>query len=116
MSNKADAVSATEMFQRFVAAMNGHDVEALTSLMTSDHLFVDSMGDSMQGVESMQTGCAVTLRCARTIGFRVRSLLSERETVLATGEAGETIDGIAWRTPTAWQAVLDSHLTVAALL
>jgi ketosteroid isomerase-like protein len=106
MSNKADAVSAAEMFQRFVAAMNGHDVEALTSLMTSDHLFVDSMGNSMQGVESMQTGWRGYFAMCPDYWIRVRSLLSERETVLATGEAGGTIDGIAWRTPTAWQAVL----------
>jgi len=106
MSNKADAVSASEMFQRFVAAINGHDVEALTSLMTSDHLFVDSMGNSMKGVESMQTGWRGYFAMCPDYWIRVRSLLSERETVLATGEAGGTIDGVAWQTPTAWQAVL----------
>jgi ketosteroid isomerase-like protein len=105
MSNKADAESATETFQRFVAAINGHDVEALTSLMTSDHLFVDSMGKSMQGAESMQTGWRGYFAMCPDYWIRVRNLLSERETVLATGEAGGTIDGIAWRTPTAWQAV-----------
>ena len=45
MSNGPDAVSSTKAFERFVAAINGHDIEALTSLMTPDHLFVDSLGN-----------------------------------------------------------------------
>jgi ketosteroid isomerase-like protein len=105
MSNKADAVSAPETFQRFVAAINGHDIEALTSLMTSDHLFVDSIGNRVQGAEFMQTGWRGYFAMCPDYWIRVRNLLSERETVLATGEAGGTIDGIAWQTPAAWQGV-----------
>jgi hypothetical protein len=45
MSDQANAGSAAETFKRFVAAINGHDVEALTPLMSSDHLFVDSLGN-----------------------------------------------------------------------
>jgi ketosteroid isomerase-like protein len=105
MFAKADAVSATETFQRFVAAINGHDVEALTSLMTSDHLFVDSMGNRVQGAESMQTGWRGYFAMCPDYWIRVRNLLSEQETILATGEAGGTIDGIPWQMPAAWQAV-----------
>lgn len=35
-------------FEQFVAAINGHDIEALTSLMTEDHLFVDSLGNRVR--------------------------------------------------------------------
>ena len=105
MSTKADAVSATETFQRFVAAINGHDVEALTSLMASDHLFVDSMGNRVQGAESMQAGWRGYFAMCPDYWIRVRNVLSEREIVLATGEVGGTTDGIAWQTPAAWQAV-----------
>jgi len=105
MWSKAGAVSATETFQRFVAAINGHDVDALTSLMTSDHLFVDSMGNRVQGADSMQTGWRGYLAMCPDYWIRVRNLLSERETVIATGEAGGTIDGITWQTPAAWLAV-----------
>jgi len=73
MSNQADAVSAAEMFQRFVAAMNGHDVEALTFLMTSDHLFVDSIGNRMPCVESMQAGWRGYFALCPDYWIRVRS-------------------------------------------
>ena len=51
---------------------------------------------------------AGTSRCAPDYWIRVRTVLSEGDTVLATGEAGGTIDGFPWRTPAAWEAVIRS--------
>ena len=33
-------------------------------------------------------------------------VLAERDEVIATGEAGGTVDGVLWRTPAAWRAVI----------
>ncbi len=106
MSNGAEAMSSTETFERFVAAINGHDIEALKSLMTPDHLFVDSLGNRVQGAESMRTGWHGYFAMCPDFWIRVQNLLSEKETVLATGEAGGTIDSTAWQTPAAWQAIV----------
>jgi ketosteroid isomerase-like protein len=38
--------------------------------------------------------------------IHVEHLLAEDRVVLAAGEAGGTIDGVAWRTPAAWKAVI----------
>jgi len=43
--------TSAETFVAFAAAINHHDVEALTALMTADHVFVDSAGQRVQGVE-----------------------------------------------------------------
>jgi ketosteroid isomerase-like protein len=106
VSTDADALSATKTFERFVAAINGHDIEALTSLMTPDHLFVDSVGNRVQGAESMRTGWRVYFAMCPDYWIRVQKLMAEKETVLATGGAGGTIDSTAWQTPAAWQAVV----------
>jgi ketosteroid isomerase-like protein len=106
MSNSADAVSTTKTFERFVAAINGHDIEALTSLMTPDHLFVDSAGNLVHGAESMRTGWRSYFAMCADYWIRVSNLLSEKETALATGEAGGTIDGTRWQTPAAWQVIV----------
>jgi len=33
-------------------------------------------------------------------------VMAEESVVLAVGEAGGTIDGVSWRTPAAWKAVI----------
>ncbi len=106
MSNSADAVISGKTFERFVAAINRHDIEDLTSLMSTDHLFVDSLGNRVQGAESMRTGWRGYFAMCPDYWIRVQNILSNQETVLATGEAGGTIDSTAWQTPAAWQAIV----------
>jgi ketosteroid isomerase-like protein len=67
MSDVVDALASIGTFEQFVAAINAHDMEALTSLMTQDHLFVDAMGNRVQGAQSMHAGWRGYLRCVRTI-------------------------------------------------
>jgi ketosteroid isomerase-like protein len=42
--------------ERFVRAINAHDLECLASLMTSDHRFIDSMGNVVEGRGAMLGG------------------------------------------------------------
>ena len=44
------------LFDRFVAAINSHDVETLVALMAPGHVFVDSLGNWIEGVVTMRTG------------------------------------------------------------
>jgi ketosteroid isomerase-like protein len=101
---------STEMFLKFVAAINAHDVEALAALMTSDHLFVDSLGNSVRGAASMQTGWRGYFAMCPDYWIQVDKSISEGGTVLAVGRAGGAIDRIAWQTPAAWQAVIRGAL------
>jgi ketosteroid isomerase-like protein len=105
MSNRS-----TRVFDQFVAAINGHDVQALTSLMTPDHLFVDSLGDRRQGVQAMRDAWIGYFAMCLDYWIKIHSLLSEGDTVLATGLAGGTIDHASWQTPTAWEAVIHDGL------
>ena len=38
-------VTATSIAEKFVKAINAHDVDGLTKLMSSDHVLVDSLGN-----------------------------------------------------------------------
>jgi hypothetical protein len=38
--------------------------------------------------------------------IRIDRVLAENNLVLAVGEAGGTIDGVAWQIPAAWQAIV----------
>ena len=81
-------------------------IEALASLMTADHLFVDSLGNRVRGVKSMQAGWQGYFALCPDYGIRISKVLSDADIVMATGEAGGTIDCTAWQTPAAWHATV----------
>jgi len=93
-------------FGNFVAAINNHDVEALTALMTRDHLFVDPLGNQVRGAESMRSGWQAYFAMCPDYAITIGQSMSERNSVLATGKAGGTIDNTAWQIPAAWQATI----------
>jgi uncharacterized protein (TIGR02246 family) len=99
--------TSAAVFNQFVAAINAHDAQALASLMTQDHLFVDSLGNQMRGAKTMEDGWRGYFSLCPDYWIRIRILLfSDRGSVLASGEAGGTINNIRWRTPAAWEAVV----------
>lgn len=101
-----DEPPEADTFGQFVAAINNHDVDTLASLMTSDHLFVDSVGHRVQGAEPMRNGWLGYFAMCPDYWIRIDTLASVDGAVLAMGEAGGTIDNVPWRTPAAWKAVI----------
>ena len=95
-----------ETFNQFVAAINARDAKALAALMTDDHVFVDSMGNRTQGAASMEAGWNGYFAMCPDYRIRPDDVIAEGAVVLAVGEAGGTIDGVSWRTPAAWKAVI----------
>jgi ketosteroid isomerase-like protein len=99
-------MDSTEVFSQFVEAINHHNVKALAPLMTSDHVFVDSLGNQVKGAASMQTGWSGYFSMCPDYWIHTDDVIANANIVLATGEAGGTINGTSWRTPAAWKAVI----------
>jgi limonene-1,2-epoxide hydrolase len=99
-------MTSSETFTAFATAINHHDVEALTALMTVDHVFVDSAGQRVQGAEIMKAGWRNYIAMCPDYWIRIDERAAANSMVLAVGEAGGTIDGIPWRTPAAWKALV----------
>jgi hypothetical protein len=106
MSDPPNLESPAETFKKFVVAINRHDGEALAALMSPDHLFVDSLGNRVQGAARMQGGWRSYFAMCPDYWIRIDSLISDLGTVLAVGEAGGSIDNVPWRTPAAWKAII----------
>jgi ketosteroid isomerase-like protein len=104
MSHTITGFGAT--FRQFVTAINAHDVKAVTALMAPGHVFVDSLGNRVQGAASMEAGWRGYFTMCPDYWIRTDDVMAEAGTVLAAGEAGGTIDGVSWRTPAAWKAVI----------
>ena len=99
-------MKALEIFLQFVEEINLHDPKALKALMTTDHLFVDSLGQQVQGATLMEHGWKGYFSMCPDYWMRIGDVIAEEETVLAAGAAGGTINGQSWQIPAAWKAVI----------
>jgi ketosteroid isomerase-like protein len=106
MSDRFATIDSAEIFNKFVTAINSHNVESLTSLMTTDHVFIDALGNRVRGATSMEAGWRGYFAMCPDYRIQTEDLMAKGGMVLAVGEAGGTIDGVAWRTPAAWKAVI----------
>lgn len=106
MSDRLTTVQSAETFKQFVTAINSHDAKAIVLLMTTDHLFIDSLGNRVQGANSMEVGWRGYFAMCPDYWIQTGQVIAEGCAVLAAGEAGGTIDGVSWRTPAAWKAVI----------
>ena len=106
MSDRLTTIQSAETFKQFATAINSHDVRAITVLMTADHLFVDSVGSRVQSASSMEVGWRAYFAMCPDYWIQTDHVMAEGGAVLAVGEAGGTIDGVPWRTPAAWMAVI----------
>jgi len=99
-------MTSVDIFTKFAAAINRHDIEALTALMTQDHLFVDSVGQQVQGIAPMEAGWRRYIAMCPDYWIRTDTVVADDNVVLAVGEAGGTIDGVPWCIPAAWKTVV----------
>ncbi len=78
----------------------------MVALMTTDHVFVDSLANRTQGAASMEAAWRGYFGMCPDYWIRADQVMVEGDAVLAVGEAGGTVDGISWQTPAAWKALV----------
>src|SRR6185503_1693571 len=49
-----DRSETVEVFNRIVAAINEQNVSAIACLLSPDHVFVDALGNRLQGADAME--------------------------------------------------------------
>jgi ketosteroid isomerase-like protein len=103
----------------FVKAINTHNVDELSKLMSEDHRFVDSLGAVVQGRETMRDGWAGYFRMVPDYAITVDETFSGGSVVVMLGMARGTyvMDGQPqpenrWRTPAAWRAQMRDERVV----
>jgi len=101
-----DSTTADEIFLAFVDAVNEHDLAALGNLMTGDHVFIDSLGNRVEGAAATEGGWRDYLELCPDYWIEAADVFVDDAMVLAAGQAGGTIDGVEWQTPAAWKAIV----------
>jgi ketosteroid isomerase-like protein len=105
--------AATRVVQRFVEAINAHDVVSLIKLMSSDHEFVDSLGKRFSA-STMRAGWEQYFTMVPDYWIKVDQIISEGKVVILCGSAGGTYvpkGGMIrpenkWETPAMWRALV----------
>ena len=110
-------LSAKHLAKRLVENINAHDVDAIAALLTSDHRFVDSLGNVTQGREVLRVGWRQYFRMVPDYQIEVERALADGPHVVLLGLARGTYtrDGAlhaqnAWSTPVALRALIHEGL------
>jgi ketosteroid isomerase-like protein len=103
---------AKEVAKEFVSAINQHNAEAISRLMTKDHTFIDSGGGTYSGAE-MRKGWAEYFKMFPDYKIDISEVFVSGETVVLIGKASGTYtsDGTLkkanhWESPAVWKAVV----------
>ena len=97
---------------KFVDAINEHNVDKICSLMTDDHRFIDSHGNEFVGKEKMKAGWIGYFQLFPDYKIELTEFFFDKDTVAAFGFASGTFQGSSsakenyWRLPASWKAVI----------
>jgi len=64
------------------------------------------VGNRVHGASSMEVGWGGYFAVCPDYWIHTEQVMADGDVVIAAGEAGGTIDGVSWRTPAAWKAVI----------
>jgi ketosteroid isomerase-like protein len=96
---------------KFEQLINSHNAESVCSLLTPDSVFIDSMGNRVQGETKMRAAWGGYFKIVPDYTISHSEIFANGELVAVFGSAQGTFsrDGTLrkedfWRTPAAWRA------------
>jgi uncharacterized protein (TIGR02246 family) len=101
----------------FLEAISARDVDKLCSLMTDDHVFVDALGNKVQGKESMRKAWTGYFQWFPDYRVSHEEIFADGNVVAAFGTAegtyapkGSLTPENHWIAPAAWKGVVQDGL------
>jgi hypothetical protein len=109
--------SAVDTVLGFLDRINQHDADGLADYMTEDHVFIDSLGQSVSGREKMRSGWRGYFTFCPDYWVSHEGIFAGGKRVAVFGAAGGTlaVDGNLppenkWRASAAWLAIVEGGL------
>jgi ketosteroid isomerase-like protein len=101
----------------FLDCINQRNPDKVAELMTDDHVFIDSLGQSVRGREKMRAGWQGYFAFCPDYWVSHQEIIQNGNLVAVFGSAGGTIAAYGklppenkWQTPAAWLAVVEKGL------
>lgn len=105
-----------EVIEAFVAAVNAGRPEKIVAAMHAEAVFIDSLGNRIEGKAALLDGWRAYLRLFPDYRVEIEAMLVEDRAAMLHGWAGGTlhrdgrpVENGGWRIPAAWRAVTDSR-------
>jgi ketosteroid isomerase-like protein len=106
-----------ETVLQFMERINQRDADKLAELMTEDHVFIDSLGQSMRGREKMRSGWRGYYAFCPDYWVSHEEIFQNGNLVAVFGSAGGTVAANGklppenkWRVSAAWLATVEQGL------
>ena len=103
-----------DVINKFVEAINNHDIEAIYELMAEDHRFVDSMGRTVDGRDEMKKSWVAFFEIVPDYNITISETFDSNDKLVLLGNASGTYtedgnlrDENRWKTQAAWRAVVE---------
>jgi ketosteroid isomerase-like protein len=107
----------TKILLDFVDAINAADVDKLYSLMTNDHIFIDSHDNKVTGRDKMKQAWIGYFAMFPDYKIEINQILEKDSLICAFGYASGTYKNVKttdnsnyWRVPAAWTAIINDNL------
>jgi ketosteroid isomerase-like protein len=100
-----------QVFQQFITAINAHNLEQLSALMTDGHIFIDAHNNKVEGRDKMLAGWKFYFNWFPDYHIEVDKAFSSGNVFAVFGFAEGTYQNqnaddpkAHWRLPAAWKA------------
>jgi ketosteroid isomerase-like protein len=110
-------MTPVETVLQFMERINQHDADKLAELMTEDHVFTDSLGQSMRGRDNMRVAWRGYYAFCPDFWVSHEEIFPNGNLVAVFGSAGGTIAANGklpaenkWRVSAAWLATVEQGL------
>jgi ketosteroid isomerase-like protein len=96
----------------FIARINAHDAHGVVACCAHDHVFIDSLGTRISGLDTLESGWSGYFAIFPDYRIEVETMVSADALVLLTGAASATHGptGRRWRITAAWRARVSGNL------
>jgi ketosteroid isomerase-like protein len=110
-------MNPVEILLAFFDAINRHSPDQTAELMTEDHVFTDSLGNSVRGRQAMRKGWQGYFAMCPDYRVSHEHIFRDGNTVAVFGSArgtisvnGQLLPENKWQTPAAWRVVIHDGL------
>lgn len=105
---------SVEVVIRFITAINSRSINVISTMMTDDHKFTDSLGNVFEGKEVMTKGWIEYLNLFPDYKIETDEIYEKKNKVMFTGKASGTYivnrnfsEENHWEINAAWRAVVE---------
>jgi ketosteroid isomerase-like protein len=114
--NQMKSKSSKIIVNRFVKAINDHDVNEIVNLMSEDHIFIDAMDNKSVGKKGMTEAWKGYYELFPDYKIEISDIVENESVIGLFGYVNATYKNLindlnsnVWRIPASWKAIVENN-------